>query len=136
MGIFSVLQLQLCLIPYTIKMKSHELGKLGESHARTILKKKGLKILASNYYCRNGELDIVARDQETLIFIEVKSRSSLCGIEQAVGPKKIKNLKLAAQTFMQQYCVEDVNYRFMILYLFIPRENPDVVTFEILVDPF
>jgi len=55
--------------------KHNELGKLGETIAQEFLLAKGYLIEATNYRHRRLELDIVAKDGETLIFVEVKTRS-------------------------------------------------------------
>lgn len=51
-------------------------GKLGENAARKHLKKSGLKFLTANYRSPRGEIDLVFRDQDCLVFVEVKTRSS------------------------------------------------------------
>jgi putative endonuclease len=56
-------------------MKVYGLGLKGEEAAARYLRKKGFKILQKNYQCRFGELDIIAKDKDCLIFCEVKTRS-------------------------------------------------------------
>lgn len=51
-------------------------GRAGEERARRYLKRHGFKILDTNYLIRGGEIDIVAHEKETLVFIEVKASSS------------------------------------------------------------
>lgn len=51
------------------------LGKFAENRAEKLLAKAGLRILARNYRCRQGEIDLVAQEGETLVFVEVRSRS-------------------------------------------------------------
>ncbi|MBQ6824779.1 MAG: YraN family protein [Clostridia bacterium] len=53
----------------------HGLGLKGELAARKFLRKKGWKILEQNYQCRWGELDLIAKDKDCLVFCEVKTRS-------------------------------------------------------------
>jgi len=76
-------------------------GKIGENAAATFLTKKGYQIISRNFYVRGGELDLVATYQDTLVFIEVKTRSgSDFGTpEEAVTPWKIKALLRAGQYF-------------------------------------
>lgn len=57
-------------------MQNKITGNYGEEIACVYLKKQGYKILARNYRIRGGEIDIVAKDGETLVFIEVKTRWS------------------------------------------------------------
>lgn len=54
-----------------------EQGSRGESQARSVLEAKGYYFVDSNYYCRWGEIDLIMRDQETLVFVEVRMRKSL-----------------------------------------------------------
>ena len=56
-------------------MSSRSQGLLGELEAARYLRSLGYDIVASNYRCRFGEIDIVARDGETTVFVEVKTRS-------------------------------------------------------------
>ncbi len=56
-------------------MKVYGLGLKGEIAAAKYLRKKGLKILDKNFQCRFGELDLIARGKDCLVFCEVKTRS-------------------------------------------------------------
>lgn len=58
------------------KKQNVEKGRFGEEAAVEYLKKKKYKILDINFRCKIGEVDIVARDKSTIVFIEVKSRQS------------------------------------------------------------
>jgi putative endonuclease len=51
-------------------------GRLGERAAKKFLRKAGLKFLTANFRCKRGEIDLVMRDGDCLVFIEVKTRSS------------------------------------------------------------
>lgn len=80
-------------------------GKEGEFRAADYLDGKGFEIIARNYSCRYGEIDIVAMDGETLCFIEVKTRTSTdYGLPcEAVGYRKVQHIKRAAFHFMQRH---------------------------------
>ena len=80
-------------------------GSHYEDEAAEYLKSRGMRILARNYYTRVGELDVVALDGETLVFIEVKYRAGItCGDPvEAVGPRKQQKIRRVAQIFMNQY---------------------------------
>jgi putative endonuclease len=58
-------------------MNKKSVGDLGESIAGNLLKKKGYKIVQRNYRCKHGEIDIVAEIKRTLVFVEVRTKSSL-----------------------------------------------------------
>lgn len=53
-----------------------QIGQLGERHAARYLRARGLRILEGNFRTKLGELDIVARDRDTLVFVEVRTRTS------------------------------------------------------------
>jgi len=56
--------------------KSSSIGQKAEQEALNFLKQQGLKLITQNYYCRQGEIDLVMSDQQTLVFIEVRYRKS------------------------------------------------------------
>jgi putative endonuclease len=58
------------------QMLKQLLGKIAENRAERLLCSAGLVILARNWRCRQGEIDLIARDGETLVFVEVRSRAS------------------------------------------------------------
>jgi putative endonuclease len=70
------------------------LGRWGEGHARRYLEDKGYTVLATNYRCRWGEVDIVVHGGEELVFVEVKTRrGSLLGApEESVTAAKTRRL--------------------------------------------
>lgn len=90
------------------------LGNLGEEAAVGLLKDNGYKILARNYKDRLGEIDIVARDKDTLCFIEVKTRNSLSfGLPQeAVSRAKQRQISKAALNFLKKNNLLDKKARF------------------------
>ncbi|HET6878123.1 MAG TPA: YraN family protein [Jatrophihabitans sp.] len=80
-------------------------GRFGEQVAADHLSKAGLEILERNWRCRDGELDIVARDGAALVFVEVKTRSSVSfGLPAAaVDRRKIARLRRLAVRWMNQH---------------------------------
>lgn len=80
---------------------NQSLGKLGEEIAVKYLQKLGYRILERNFHKRYCELDIVALDKETLVFIEVKTRrGTQYGMPQeAITPFKIRTLIRSAQYY-------------------------------------
>jgi len=71
-------------------MQKKELGNKGEELAIRFLKKNGYRIIGRNYACKMGEMDIIAKEKDILVFIEVKTRTSATfGPPQlAVNPRK------------------------------------------------
>ena len=83
-------------------MNRKELGQRAEDLAGEYLKKAGLEIVERNYYIRGGELDIIALEGETVVFVEVRSKSSDCyGLpEETVTEKKQGFLYRAAEQYL------------------------------------
>jgi putative endonuclease len=94
-----------------------DLGNFGEEHACHFLKKKGFKIVHRNFRTKYGEIDIVARSGKIMIFVEVKTRSSIdfARPEEAVGFRKRGNLRTAARSYLQEHPVRGCEYRFDVL---------------------
>lgn len=79
------------------------LGAAGELLARRHLERNGYRFITANWRCRGGELDLVMRQGETLVFVEVKTRHGdrLGAAEEAVLPRKVDQLLRAAQYYLQ-----------------------------------
>lgn len=79
------------------------IGNRAEQQACDYLKAQGVKIIERNYCCRGGELDIIAKQQQTLLFIEVRHRSQsrYGGALASVDYHKQQHLYHAAQCYMQ-----------------------------------
>lgn len=84
-------------------MQKENLEKTGEKIAYWFLKTKGYKIIKTNYHTRRGEIDIICQQGKTIIFVEVKTRSTLSGgyPEEAVTPSKLKKLQMAIDQYLQ-----------------------------------
>ena len=82
-------------------MNKTQQGAYGEDIACDFLKKQGYKILERNFRIRGGEIDIVAIEGGTLVYVEVKTRSSsYFGFpEESVTPRKIKFLERSAKFY-------------------------------------
>jgi putative endonuclease len=79
-----------------------ELGAFGEQVAVGYLQNLGLRILQRNWRCRYGELDVIAADENTLVFVEVKTRTGdgFGGLEYAVTPQKVRRLRRLAALWL------------------------------------
>lgn len=90
-------------------------GTCYERKAADYLKKQGLFILKYNYRCRAGEIDLIARDGQYVVFIEVKYRNiNISGLSlEAVNPAKQRKICQVARYFLAtEYCCMDVLCRF------------------------
>ena len=82
-------------------------GYAAETLASKYLKDHGLQLVTRNFLCRRGEIDLVMRDAETLVFVEVRFRkdSRFGTPQETVDANKIHKLQLAAQHYMQKHSV-------------------------------
>ena len=85
-------------------MDKKELGNKGESFAAEYYRKLGYSITARNYSCRGGEIDIIAEDDEYIVFVEVKTRSENALYQpcEAVDFNKQKRLTIAATKYLAE----------------------------------
>ena len=98
-------------------MSEHnDVGREGEALAANFLQQKGYEIVDRNWRYGPKEIDIVARDSDTMVFVEVKTRSTLAFElpQEAVTKKKMKNLVEAADAYMIQNNI-DLEGRFDIV---------------------
>ena len=93
------------------------LGIKGEDLATKFLKRKGYRILSRNYKTPLGEIDIIAEDGETLVFVEVKTRTdNSYGLPfEAVNHKKQEKLRKIALYYLKNRLRKDVPSRFDVL---------------------
>lgn len=98
--------------------KAHlEFAKLGEEKAANFLKSSGYKIIAQNYKNRFGEIDIIAREKDTVVFIEVKARhtDTFGEPEAAVGRFKQGQISKTALCYLKENKLLDKKARFDIV---------------------
>lgn len=95
------------------------LGILSEEKAAEFLKVNGYKILVRNYKTRLGEVDIIAKDKDTICFVEVKSRSSdrFGFAKEAVSRLKQKQISRVALSFLKEKKLLDKKARFDVVAL-------------------
>lgn len=79
-------------------------GNAAEALARQHLEQHGLSLIAQNWRCRRGELDLVMLDTDTVVFVEVRYRHHRAwgGAAESVDARKREKLTQAASTFLQQ----------------------------------
>ncbi len=98
-------------------MKSSQIGKLAEDKAVSLLKKKGYRIVERNFRTKTGEIDIVAEDRDTLVFVEVRFRKnrSFGTPEETVDPRKIKKIILTANRYISMKNLSGRDIRFDVI---------------------
>ena len=100
----------------TTMAKHNVLGKQGEEYAAQYLEKEGYEILDRNWMSGHKDLDIVTVKDNTLVFVEVKTRSSMDwgDPEDAVTDKKIRSIVHSADAYIRYNCL-DMDVRFDII---------------------
>jgi putative endonuclease len=103
-------------------------GSQGEELAVTFLEKQGYALLERNYRCKGGEVDIIARDAKTVVFVEVKTRrTSSYGVPQlAVTPFKQRQIMKAALTWLASHRKLEAPARFDVIAITIQGDREPV----------
>jgi putative endonuclease len=104
------------------------LGKMGEDLAVARLKAMKYQILERNYRCPLGEMDIVAREKGTWVFVEVKTRATkdFGGPAAAVNERKQRQLSRVALMYLNQKRVRDVPARFDVVAVDVSGSQPGI----------
>jgi putative endonuclease len=106
-----------------------ELGERGEAFAARFLKQRGYKILVPRFKSRSGEIDLVCRDGEWLVFVEVKTRAShhFGAPSEAVQRDKQRHLSQAALDYLRLLQYPPVRWRFDIVEVILrpQADRPD-----------
>lgn len=86
-----------------MKSSNRDTGRLAESLAGKALMEKGYAILENNFSNRYGEIDIIAKDKDILVFVEVKAKSEVeFGLpEEMISPGKLRKVKNMALIYMK-----------------------------------
>ena len=116
----------------TVKSKRDHrkiLGTKGERIAEKFLKKNGFKIVEKNYKNRYGEIDIVASDDDYLVFVEVKTKScaDFSEPETWVDFKKQNQLNKMANFYLSEKDIRDVNCRFDVIGITLEKDNKEKI---------
>ena len=105
-----------------------QFGKKGESIAVMHLKKNGYQILEQNYRTRLGEIDIVAKEKDTIVFVEVKARRSdrFGSPKWAVTLKKQRKISMVALHYLKSKNQTREKARFDVVAIRLTSEGPGI----------
>lgn len=106
-------------------MNNQELGKFGENQAISFLEKQNCEIIARNFSCRQGEIDIIAKDKDEIVFLEVKTRNSdLYGkAVEAVDNIKQKHIWNAARYYLYINNLMNAFIRFDVIEVYVKKNR-------------
>ena len=106
------------------------LGRWGEKRCEKFLKRKGLKTLTRNFFCKTGEIDLVMVDSDgALVFVEVKTRANedFSPSESAVNKAKKTRMLRTARYFLAANDIEDRPYRFDVVTIVLGGNGPEQI---------
>ena len=108
------------------------LGQSGEVLACKELERRGYEILARGYRSRFGEIDIVARSNQTIVFVEVKTRAGddFGGGAAAVTPWKQRRVAQMAVDYLSRHQLHDQPCRFDVVTVDMKDSGPEVIVYE------
>ena len=108
--------------------KRQQFGKRSENLAVWYLKKIGYKIIEQNYRTPLGEIDIIAKEKKTIVFVEVKSRQSIRygNPKWAVTPKKQRKISMVALQYLKSIRQTDAKARFDVVAITSNRDEPQI----------
>lgn len=110
-------------------------GAWGEAQAAEYLRKKHYEIVAANYRCRFGEIDLIAKNRKFLVFVEVKLRksASFAAAREFVNRQKQDRIRMTASIYLSQN-ETDLQPRFDVIEVYAPEgtatAHPDIVHLE------
>ena len=113
-------------------MDLRSLGNKGERIAADFLKKKDYQIIAKQYRTRVGEIDLVAKDGEEVVFVEVKTitTKSFGHPEESVTEKKLMHIARTAELFLKEHAWEEKPFRIDVIAIFLDGESVEIEHFE------
>ena len=108
--------------------QKQKFGQKGEALAARHLKKNGYRIIEKNYRTKLGEIDIIAKDKDTLVFVEVKSRRSrqFGNPKAAVTPRKQRKISMVALHYLKSTHRTNVSARFDVAAVTITHDKPQI----------
>ena len=113
------------------------IGNTGEDISVKHIKDKGYALICRNYRCRFGEIDIIARDKNTLVFIEVKTftGTDLGSPKEAVTSHKIEKIIFVAKHYIAKNRIKDSRFRFDVIAVVLDSQK-NVKSIEHIINAF
>lgn len=113
-------------------MATDLLGRWGESVAADYLRRKRYRLVAANFRCRGGEIDLIVEDHSYIVFVEVKLRKSarFAQAREFVNHRKQERLKQTALLYLSQHGETSKQPRFDVIEIYAPQglqtKNPEI----------
>ena len=102
-----------------------QVGQKGEQAARDYLEQKGYRIIETNYRCRLGEIDIIARDGDMVVIVEVRTKTGLAfgRPEESINQEKARKLHRLALQYIQSNYHREVSSRIDLVAVMIEKSS-------------
>ncbi len=102
-----------------------QVGQKGEQAAREYLEQKGYRIIETNYRCRLGEIDIIARDGDMVVIVEVRTKTGLAfgRPEESINQEKARKLHRLALQYIQSNYHREVSSRIDLVAVMIEKSS-------------
>ncbi len=124
-------------------MKTVEIGRLGEDIAVAYLKKQKYKIVDRNIHVSHNEIDIIAKNKEYIVFVEVKTRSADRDMNScfgtpamAVDTQKIKRTVTAARTYISTSKYKKLQPRLDVIEIYLDKDTFDILNTNHIINAF
>lgn len=124
-------------------MKTVEVGKLGEDAAVKFLKKNGYKVLERNLHVSHNEIDVIAKNKEFIVFVEVKTRSTDASLysdfgtpASAVDYQKKKRTVDAARYYLKSVKNAGLQPRFDVIEVYLNKEDKSILKINHIINAF
>jgi putative endonuclease len=110
-----------------LKKDRQDVGKRGEELARKHLEQKGYKIVTTNFRCKLGEIDIIAKDKDVVVFVEVRTITSakFGPAYNTVTYPKQKQVKRVALFYISKYNLVNTQFRFDVIGITLNQRTGD-----------
>ena len=108
-------------------------GNQGEKHACAYLERHGYDIMQTNWRCKSGEIDIIAQHDNTLVFVEVKTRRGKYGTDAVfaqITPAKRRKLIKSANLYLSENQPHNRTWRIDAIAIAISAEQPPIITID------
>mgnify|MGYP001574960097 CR=1 FL=1 len=105
------------------------IGTNWEDVAVKFLQQKGFEIIERNFYYNHGEIDVIAKEKDELVFIEVKFRRNekFGSAEESVTPKKQELLRRTAEGYVLKNNIENISCRFDVVAIHLENNKPNII---------
>lgn len=102
-----------------------KVGQMGEQAARDYLEKQGYSIIETNYRCKLGEIDIIARDGEMVVIVEVRTKTGLAfgRPEESINRDKARKLNRLALQYIQANYHREISSRIDLIAVMIEKNS-------------